>query len=181
MRKKEIKTLPLWSTLVASEHTGAAPPFRISPMTSSASRFSALFFAVLAALSVLSSPSASFAAEPPPDPAEALASQNYYGLGPSFVTNYDGAGRLKYLKTDISMRLEPGAAVMIDKHLPYLRNRMVVLLAAQIEENLTSTEGKELLRLQALGEIRTALDFLEGPGSGERVMNIYFTGFVIQR
>jgi len=37
------------------------------------------------------------------------------------------------------------------------------------------------LRLQALGEIREALDFLEGPGSGERVMNIYFTGFVIQR
>jgi flagellar FliL protein len=150
-------------------------------MTSSASCFRASFFAVLAALSVLSSPSAAFAAEPPADPADALNSRNYYGLGPSFVTNYDGAGRLKYLKTDISVRLDPGAAALIDKHLPYLRNRMVVMLTAQIEENLTSTEGKELLRLQALGEIRTALDFLEGPGNGERIQNLYFTAFVLQR
>jgi len=149
-------------------------------MTYLATRFRALF-AVLAALSVLSSPSASFAAAPAEDPAAAMANLIYYWLGPSFVSNYDGAGRLKYLKTDISVRMEPGTAAMIDRHLPYLRNRMVVLLAAQIEENLTSTEGKESLRLQALGEIREALDFLEGPGSGERVMNIYFTGFVIQR
>jgi flagellar FliL protein len=150
-------------------------------MTSSASRFRASFFAVLAAFSVLSSPSASFAAEPPPDPAAAMAGLIYYGLGPSFVSNYDGAGRLKYLKADISVRMEPGTAALIDKHLPYLRNRIVVLLAAQIEENLTSTEGKELLRLQALGEIRTALDFLEGPGNGDRIMNLYFTAFVVQR
>ena len=150
-------------------------------MTSSASHFRASLFAILVALSVLSSPSASFAAEPAEDPAAAMANLIYYWLGPSFVSNYDGAGRLKYLKTDISVRMEPGTAVLIDKHLPYLRNRMVVLLAAQIEENLTSTEGKELLRLQALGEIREALDFLEGPGNGERVMNLYFTGFVIQR
>jgi flagellar FliL protein len=149
-------------------------------MTYLATRFRALF-AVLAALSVLSSPSASFAAAPAEDPAAAMANLIYYWLGPSFVSNYDGAGRLKYLKTDISVRMEPGTAAMIDRHLPYLRNRMVVLLAAQIEENLTSTEGKESLRLQALGEIREALDFLEGPGSGERVMNIYFTAFVIQR
>jgi len=150
-------------------------------MTSLASQFRASFFGALAVFLVANTPSASFAAEPVTDPAAAMAGLIYYSLGPSFVSNYDGAGRLKYLKTDISVRMQPGTAALIDKHLPYIRNRMVVLLAAQIEENLTSTQGKELLRLQALGEIRTALDFLEGQGSGDRIMNLYFTSFVVQR
>jgi flagellar protein FliL len=150
-------------------------------MTSLYARFRYSFFGVLTALFILSAPSTASSAEPVEDPAAAMAGLIYYGLGPSFVTNYDGAGRLKYLKADISVRMQPGTAALIDKHLPYLRNKVVVLLAAQLEENLTSTQGKELLRLQALGEIRSALDFLEGPGSGDRIMNLYFTSFVVQR
>jgi len=150
-------------------------------MTPLCARFRYSFFGVLMALFMLSAPTTASAAEPVEDPAAAMAGLIYYGLGPSFVTNYDGAGRLKYLKADISVRMQPGTAALIDKHLPYLRNKVVVLLAAQLEENLTSTQGKELLRLQALGEIRSALDFLEGPGTGDRIMNLYFTSFVVQR
>lgn len=115
------------------------------------------------------------------DPASGMANLIYYTLGNSFVTNYDGAGRLKYLKTDISVRIEPGTAPVLDTHLPYIRNRLVILLAAQLEENLISTQGKELLRLQALNEVRAALDYLVSPGYGERVRNLYFTSFVVQR
>ncbi len=150
-------------------------------MTPLYARFRYSFFGVLMTLFMLSAPTTASAAEPVEDPAAAMAGLIYYGLGPSFVTNYDGAGRLKYLKADISVRMQPGTAALIDKHLPYLRNKVVVLLAAQLEENLTSTQGKELLRLQALGEIRSALDFLEGPGTGDRIMNLYFTSFVVQR
>lgn len=123
------------------------------------------------------------AAEPPADddPASGMANLIYYTLGGSFVTNYDGAGRLKYLKTDIAVRIEPGTAPMLDMHLPYIRNKLVVLLAAQLEENLTSTQGKETLRVQALNEVKAALDYLVGPGSGERIRNLYFTSFVVQR
>lgn len=115
------------------------------------------------------------------DPASGMANLIYYTLGASFVTNYDGAGRLKYLKTDIAVRIEPGTAPMLDMHLPYIRNKLVVLLAAQLEENLISTQGKETLRVQALNEVKAALDFLVGPGTGERVRNLYFTSFVVQR
>lgn len=118
---------------------------------------------------------------PAEDPASGMAGLIYYTLGPSFVTNYDGAGRLKYLKTDITVRIDPGTAPMLDTHLPYIRNKIVVLLAAQLEENLTSTEGKEALRNQALNEVKAALDFLVGGGSGERIRNLYFTSFVVQR
>jgi flagellar protein FliL len=117
----------------------------------------------------------------PNDPASGIANLIYYTLGPSFVTNYDGAGRLKYLKADVTVRIQPGTAPILDRHLPFIRNRLVSLFASQLEENLTSTHGKEVLRAQALSEIRAALDTLEAPGTSDRVVNLYFTGFVVQR
>lgn len=117
----------------------------------------------------------------PNDPASGMANLIYYTLGPSFVTNYDGAGRLKYLKADVTVRIQPGTAPILDRHLPYIRNRLVTLFSSQLEENLTSTHGKEVLRAQALNEIKASLDMLEGPGSADRVVNLYFTGFVVQR
>lgn len=121
------------------------------------------------------------AAAAPADAGGGMAGLIYYTLGPSFVTNYDGAGRLKYLKADIAVRIEPGTAPLLDSHLPYLRNKLVVLLAAQLEENLTSTQGKEELRAKALAEVKSALDFLAGSGSGDRIHSLYFTSFVVQR
>lgn len=110
-----------------------------------------------------------------------MAELIYYSLGPSFVTNYDGAGRLKYLKTDVTVRIQPGSAPMFERHLPYIRNRLVTLLSSQLEENLTSVRGKEQLRADAINEIRQALDMLETPGASSRLINLYFTSFIVQR
>lgn len=120
------------------------------------------------------------AAAPSDDPAAGMAGLIYYSLGPSFVTNYDGAGRLKYLKADVSVRIEPGTAQYLQRHLPYIRNRLIVLLSSQLEENLTSTEGKELLRRQAMDEVKSALLLLESQEVADRVVNLYFTSFVVQ-
>lgn len=124
------------------------------------------------------------AAAPAPEDGEAGSGMSdliYYSLGPSFITNYDGAGRLKYLKTDVTVRIQPGSAAMLDRHLPYLRNRLVTLLSAQLEEDLTSIRGKEMLRAEALNEIKQALDMLERPGASSQLINLYFTSFVLQR
>ncbi|OFE13990.1 hypothetical protein PHACT_07055 [Pseudohongiella acticola] len=125
-----------------------------------------------------------FAAAPAPADGEAgsgMADLIYYNLGPSFITNYDGAGRLKYLKTDVTVRIQPGSAATLDRHLPYIRNRLVTLFSTQLEENLTSIRGKEQLRAEAINEIKQALDLVEGPGTSSQVINLYFTSFVIQR
>jgi len=105
----------------------------------------------------------------------------YVSLGPSFVTNYDGGGRLKYLKADVTLRVRPPAEVALERHLPYIRNRLVLLFSQQLEEDLTSTEGKEALRAQALKEVRDALDLLDRPGSSTSVTELYFTSYVLQR
>lgn len=133
---------------------------------------------------LLLTPTVLAAAAPAPEDGEAgsgMADLIYYSLGPSFITNYDGAGRLKYLKSDITVRIQPGSAPMLDRHLPYIRNRMVTLLSSQLEEDLTSIRGKEQLRSDAINEIKQALDLLEGPGASSQVINLYFTSFVIQR
>ena len=120
-----------------------------------------------------------YAAEPAPEaPTTGIL---YVSLAPTFVTNYDGGGRLKYLKTDISLRVQAAAAVRVSLHLPYLRNRLVVLFSSQLEENLTSTEGKETLRMQALQEIRTALGYVDQASTANAVTDLYFTTFVVQR
>lgn len=136
----------------------------------------------MAALSL--TPALVTAAAPAPEDGEAgsgMAELIYYNLGPSFITNYDGAGRLKYLKTDVTVRIQPGTAPMLDRHLPYIRNRLVTLFSAQLEEDLTSIRGKEQLRAEALNEIKQALDMLERPGASSQLINLYFTSFVIQR
>lgn len=145
--------------------------------------FKLLFTAVIFyALIALTPGSAKVMAAAAPDSAgTGLDGLMYYTLGPSFVTNYDGAGRLKYLKTDIAVRIEPGTAPLLLTHLPYIRNRLVVLLAAQLEENLTSTQGKEALRAQALAEVKAAMDLVVGTSAGNRIYDLYFTSFVVQR
>ena len=101
-------------------------------------------------------------------------------LSPSFVTNYDGGGRLRYLKVDVSVRTKRPADEILRHHMPYIRNQLIQLFSSQLEENLTSTEGKEHLREQALEKIREAIDYVEGSGSND-ILEVYFTSYVIQQ
>jgi len=104
----------------------------------------------------------------------------YVELSPSFVTNYDGGGRLRYLKVDVSVRTARPGDEVLRHHMPYVRSRLVELFSSQLEENLTSTEGKEKLRQDALNLIREAIALVEGEGS-ENMLELYFTSYVIQQ
>lgn len=108
------------------------------------------------------------------------SSSPYVELSPSFVTNYDGGGRLRYLRVDVSVRIERPSDALLRQHMPYIRSRLVELFSSQLEENLTSTEGKEALRAATLEEIRTALDYVNGSGS-EGIVDVFFTSYVIQQ
>jgi len=104
----------------------------------------------------------------------------YVKLDPSFVTNYDGGGRLRYLKVDVAVRVYRPTELIVLKHMPYLRNALVALFSSQLEENLSSTQGIEKLREEALVVVRNAVDYLEGEGS-ENITELYFTSFVVQQ
>lgn len=103
----------------------------------------------------------------------------YIPLKPPFVVNYGGPGRLKFIKADLTVRLtDSDAANAVRHHMPYIRNNIVLLLSAQTDESITSQEGKEALRQEALREVR---GILRGEEGRDGVVDLYFTAFVIQK
>ena len=111
--------------------------------------------------------------------AAAEARPIYIPLKPPFVVNYGGKGRLRYLRTELSVRVSSiGAANSVRHHMPLIRNNLVLLFSSQKEEDIDTQEGKELLRLAALEAVRSILE-AEDDESG--VVDLYFNNFVIQR
>jgi len=103
----------------------------------------------------------------------------YVDLTPAFVTNYGGPGRLKYIKAEVSLRVESLEAyreVMYHNH--SLRHAMVMLLSRQNDESVTSTEGKENLRQQALSELQAVMQAEEGQ---PYIEDLFFSSFYVQQ
>ncbi len=104
----------------------------------------------------------------------------YVHLQPAFVLNYGDQpkGRLKYLRTDVALRvLGDAAAARVGHHTPYLRNQLVFLLSQQTDETVNTSQGREELRKQALEEVRATMVMLEGQ---PLVEDLYFQNFVVQ-
>jgi Flagellar basal body-associated protein len=103
----------------------------------------------------------------------------YIPLKPAFIVNYGGAGRLKYIKADISLRLQDSAAAnSVRHHMPYIRNNLMMLFSAQSDESISSQEGKEALRQEALQTVR---EVIMKEDQAEGVVDLYFNAFLIQK
>lgn len=121
---------------------------------------------------------------PPPEGEDgevpASATVIYLPLKPAFVVNYGGPGRLKYIKAEVSVRLDsPTAANAVRHHLPYIRNNLVMLFASQTDESVASQAGKEALRQDALSEIRKIVFEEDGLESG--VVDVFFNTLIVQK
>ncbi|MEE4282978.1 MAG: flagellar basal body-associated FliL family protein [Pseudomonadales bacterium] len=105
----------------------------------------------------------------------------YVELKPSFVTNFgvSDSGRLRYIKADVTVRVSNKDAEYAARyHLPALRNSLVMLLSRQDESTVSSSSGRETIKVEALQEMREILEREEGEGHIDDVM---FTNFVVQR
>jgi flagellar FliL protein len=102
----------------------------------------------------------------------------YMDLKPAFVVNYGGVGKLRYLKTNITLRLESQGNASIRRHMPYIRHTLVMLLTKSTDDDMSSMEGKELLRQKALDAIRDLLVEEEGE---HFVKDLLFSSFILQQ
>ncbi len=111
--------------------------------------------------------------------AEGAAGAIYVTFKPPLVTNYGGPGRVKYVKADMSIRLESAAvADAVQHNMPLIRNNILNIMAKQTDETLSGQPGKEAMRQEALKEIQA---IIKEQTQGEGVLDLYFKSIVVQK
>jgi flagellar FliL protein len=102
----------------------------------------------------------------------------YLSLDPPFVVNSQDQGASRFLQVTVElMSYDPVAIEDMKKHMPLIRNSLVMLLSSQMAADVKSREGKEKLRAIALEEVQKVLEEQTGKSGVEQ---LYFTSFVIQ-
>jgi flagellar FliL protein len=103
----------------------------------------------------------------------------YLKFDPPFVVNFENRGAMRFLQVSVEvMTRDPAVAELIRQHDPKLRNDLLMLLGSQTYETISTREGKERLRGEALKTVHDVIS-AEG-GKPEKVEQLYFTSFVMQ-
>ena len=102
----------------------------------------------------------------------------YLPIEPTFVVNFSGQGNARFLQISVEvMTRSPEVLEEIETHMPVIRNNLNMLFSDQHYDKISTLEGKERLRAEALEVIRRILEEEAGDPSIEAV---YFTTFVMQ-
>jgi flagellar FliL protein len=134
---------------------------------------------VLMSLGALSTMPAWSADDPSEETPGAVVRPTYVPVKPAFVVNYGGDGKLRYMKVEISLRVENvSSANAVRHHMPLVRDSLVKLFSRQTDEDVDTPHGKENLRLKALKSVQDAVEQEEGD---QGVINLYFSHFVVQK
>ncbi len=102
----------------------------------------------------------------------------YIPIDPAFVVNFASQGRARFLQITVEvMTRDPKVPEHVEQHLPVIRNNLMLLFSSQTYDSVSTLEGKETLREEALAVIQQVLEDETGdPG----VEAVYFTSFVMQ-
>jgi flagellar protein FliL len=115
------------------------------------------------------------AAKKAPPKAPAL----YVAFDPPFVANFEAKGMVRFLQVSVEvMTRDPATSDLVKQHDPMLRNELLLLLGNQTYDTISTREGKERLRGEALEAVRNVIK-AEG-GDGAKIEQLYFTSFVMQ-
>lgn len=103
----------------------------------------------------------------------------YVKLDPPFVVNFEAKGLMRFLQVTVEvMTRDPVTAELIKKNDPMIRNDLIMLFGGQSYETISTREGKEKLRADALATVGKVID-TEG-GDAKKVEQLFFTSFVMQ-
>jgi flagellar FliL protein len=103
----------------------------------------------------------------------------YVALDPPFVVNFEAEQLVRFLQVTVQvMSRDPITVDLIKTNDPVVRNDLLLLLGNQSYETISSREGKEQLRQQALESVRKVVK--GAGGKAEHVEAVYFTSFVMQ-
>lgn len=103
----------------------------------------------------------------------------YVALDPPFVVNFEAEQLVRFLQVTVQvMSRDPMTVELIKTNDPVVRNDLLLLLGNQTYTTISSRDGKEKLRLEALEAVRKVVK--NAGGKPETVEAVYFTSFVMQ-
>jgi len=102
----------------------------------------------------------------------------YHEFTPEIVVNFPGDSTPRYMQLAMTaVTADEAAVAALELHAPAIRNDLLLLFSGLEAAPLTTREGKEGMRAQALETIRGIMKERYGT---EAVDDIYFTRFVMQ-
>ena len=102
----------------------------------------------------------------------------YQPLEPAFTVNYAHGGRQRYMQVSVVlMGRDPQALAAAAEHSPLIRNQLVMLFSGADFDQLSTAEGKELLREQATAAVQ---NLMEQEIGGPTIESVLFTNLVLQ-
>lgn len=113
--------------------------------------------------------------EAPPPKGPAL----FVALDPPFVVNFEAEELVRFLQVTVQlMSRDPETVELLKANDPIIRNDLLLLLGNQHYQTLSTREGKENLRTQALETVRKVV--AAAGGNPKNLEAVYFTSFVMQ-
>ncbi|HKT72892.1 MAG TPA: flagellar basal body-associated FliL family protein [Steroidobacteraceae bacterium] len=110
---------------------------------------------------------------------EPAAPAVYLALEPPFVVNFEAEQTVRFLQIAAQvMSRDPATIELVKANDPAVRNDLLMLFGNQKYEVVSTREGKEQLRTDALNVVRKVVE--ESGGKPDHVEAIYFTSFVMQ-
>ncbi len=96
------------------------------------------------------------------------------------TVNLSQKGPARFLQVEMQvMAFDQATLDAVTEHMPVIRNDILVLLASQPFETLSTQEGKEQLRQQIMDKINSVLK-VQGGMKEPSLQAIYFTSFIMQ-
>lgn len=124
---------------------------------------------------------------PPPEPGKEKSKKKgkdgkeapalFFSLDP-LVVNFEDTSAVRFLQIGMDlMARDPEAIEELQKHVPLIRNNLLLLISNRDYQKLMTREGKEGLRAEALAEVRKIMKKETGE---QTVEDLLFTSFVVQ-
>jgi flagellar FliL protein len=102
----------------------------------------------------------------------------YLALEPPLVVSFEDRNAIRFLQVTVEvMARQEEVMEAVATHTPVIRNNLLMLMGGKTVTDLTSREGKEALRQEALVEVQRILTTYTGESGIE---DLYFTSFVVQ-
>jgi len=124
--------------------------------------------------------STAYAQDEEADDASPPKSSIYIPIIPAFVVNYGGQGKLRYIKLEVSLRVQDTiSSNSVRHHMPLIRDYLVREFSRLEDVDIDTQQGKELVRVAALEGVQDLLT--EEEGDEVEITGLYFNNFVVQR